>query len=262
MLLETRPRRGRHQRHPAHGVPDEHGLLAGRERGREHGFQVVGERVRGARRSRDCGRARAGRTRSPGDRRRGPVSAPPRRRSNRSSRARGRRRARPGYLPRVRAPPRATGRIRRRRRSVRARARAARTPRAPPASVDSRSRLHLLGALCAGVLGARLGRARLGCARFGCTRFGCTRFGCARLGGARHLVLSRSTRRVALRNSVVVRARWWCCGRSHQGAQLVQPPVFHTVRSIHFWTLSFQPSTAAGRASRAARPPRTSNCRT
>lgn len=43
--------------------------------------------------------------------------------------------------------------------------------------------------------------------------------------------------------------------------QLVQPPVFHTVRSIRVWTCRFHLFTAEGLAASATRPPNTPNCR-
>src|SRR5690606_20952679 len=72
---------------------------------------------------------------------------------------------------------------------------------------------------------------------------------------------ARSTRRVARRNSLVVPGQMVVLRPLASRYQLVQPPVFHTVRFIRSCTRWFQARTALGRASRATRPPRTSSWR-
>lgn len=72
---------------------------------------------------------------------------------------------------------------------------------------------------------------------------------------------ARSTVRVARRNSAVLPGQTVVLRPLESRYQLVQPPVFHTVRRIRSWTRRFQAPTAEARAPRAARPPRASSWR-
>lgn len=79
--------------------------------------------------------------------------------------------------------------------------------------------------------------------------------------GPYDVVLAEVHPRVALRNSAVVPGQTVVLRPLASRYQLVQPPVFQTVRFIRSWTRVFQAPTAAGRGSSATRPPRTFNCR-